>query len=358
MEHARGTRRPPAWPTPGDHPDPTVQPIAAVDLGTNNCRLLVAKPEGDGFAVVDSFSRIVRLGEGVDRTGELAEAAIQRAIAALRICARIMARHAVAEARCVATEACRRAANATTFVTRARLASGLSLEILDHDEEARLALLGCLALADRAYDQFLMMDVGGGSTEIAWIGRRPGGGHDMVSLSLPLGVVTLAERYGADPDETGYRAMQAAVWTALDAHPTMARLAHRLCPERLQAIGTSGTVTTLAAMHLDLPRYDRRLIDGIWLPPEALPAAAQRLRAMDTAARALHPCIGAGRADLVVAGCAIVEALHARLPFQALRVADRGLREGILATLVGERLDSALDRQLDGAAAVCEIVRS
>ncbi len=353
MEHVRGTRRPPAWRAPGDHPDPTVQPIAAVDLGTNNCRLLVARPEGDGFAVVDSFSRIVRLGEGVDRSGELAEAAIQRAIAALRICARIMARHAVAEARCVATEACRRARNGPNFVARARLASGLCLEILDHDEEARLALLGCLALADSAYEQFLMMDVGGGSTELAWIGRGAAG-HDMISLSLPLGVVTLAERFGADPDDGGYTAMQTAVWNALDAHPTGQRLLAALQPEGLQAIGTSGTVTTLAAMHLHLPRYDRRLIDGIWLPPEALPAAAAQLRAMNTAARAVHPCIGAGRADLVVAGCAIVEALHRRLPFRALRVADRGLREGILATLVGERLDSALDRQLERTPATLE----
>ncbi|MFW5835216.1 MAG: Ppx/GppA phosphatase family protein [Pseudomonadota bacterium] len=340
------TRRAAGWPVSGDHLDPTVQPIAAIDLGTNNCRLLVARPEGDGFVVVDSFSRIVRLGEGMDRTGELSEAAIQRAISALRVCARIMSRHAVAEARCVATEACRRAANGARFVARARLASGLTLEILDHEEEARLALLGCLALADRSYEQFLMMDVGGGSTELAWIGRAGAEGHRMISFSLPLGVVTLAERYGADPDDAAYLAMQQAIWRALDATPLASQLDTHLRPERLQAIGTSGTVTTLAAMHLHLQRYDRRLIDGIWLPPEALPQAARQLRSMNTPARALHPCIGAGRADLVVAGCAIVEALFQRFPFHALRVADRGLREGILATLIGERPDTALDRQL------------
>ena len=326
--------------------DVTRRPIAAVDLGTNNCRLLVARVDGDRFTVVDSFSRIVRLGEGLERTGKLDEAAVQRTIHALRICARIMARHAVAEARCVATEACRRASDGGDFVARARLASGLTLEILDQEEEARLGLLGCLTLADRRFEQFLMMDVGGGSTELAWF--RPGVGQtEIVNLSVPVGVVTLAERFGSDPDDAGYLAMQETVWRALDAHPTTRRIDDEFAHSgRVQAIGTSGTVTTLAALYLHLARYDRRQVDGLWLPPTALGQVAGELRARDTAARAREPCIGAGRADLVVAGAAIVQALYARFPFTALRVADRGLREGILASLMGERLDTALSRQL------------
>jgi exopolyphosphatase/guanosine-5'-triphosphate,3'-diphosphate pyrophosphatase len=331
---------------PGAATDVTRRPIAAVDLGTNNCRLLVAEVDGDGLKVVDSFSRIVRLGEGLERTGRLDEAAIQRTIHALRICARIMARHQVAEARCVATEACRRASNGESFVTRARLASGLALEILDQEEEARLGLLGCLTLADRGFEQFLMMDVGGGSTELAWF--RPGLDHtEIVDLSVPVGVVTLAERFGSDPDDAGYLAMQESVWRALDAHQTVRRIEAEIGTERrVQAIGTSGTVTTLAALYLQLARYDRRQVDGLWLPPTALARVAGELRARDTAARAREPCIGAGRADLVVAGAAIVQALYARFPFTALRVADRGLREGILAGLMGERLETALTRQL------------
>jgi len=326
--------------------DVTRLPIAAIDLGTNNCRLLVARVDGDAFTVVDSFSRIVRLGEGLERSGLLDEAAMQRTIHALRICARIMARHEVAQARCVATEACRRAANGDSFVRRARLASGLALEILDHEEEARLGLLGCLALADRRFEQFLMMDVGGGSTELAWV-RPSEAPAELLHLSVPVGVVTLAERFGSDPDDGGYLAMQEAVWRALDAHPATPGLddAVKAYP-RLQAIGTSGTVTTLAALHLKLARYDRRQVDGLWLPPPALDRVARELRTRDTAARAREPCIGTGRADLVVAGAAIVQALYARFPFTALRVADRGLREGILASLMGERLDTALARQL------------
>jgi exopolyphosphatase/guanosine-5'-triphosphate,3'-diphosphate pyrophosphatase len=326
--------------------DVTRRPIAAVDLGTNNCRLLVARLAADGFEVVDSFSRIVRLGEGLERSGKLDEAAMQRTIHALRICARIMARHRVAEARCVATEACRRAVNGAGFVARARLASGLSLEILDQEEEARLGLLGCLTLADRRFAQFLMMDVGGGSTELAWF--RPAAARtEIVNLSVPVGVVTLAERFGSDPDDAGYRAMQETLWRALDAHPAVRRIDEEIAGERrLQAIGTSGTVTTLAALYLHLARYDRRQVDGLWLPPAALERVSRELRARDTAARARDPCIGAGRADLVVAGAAIVQALYARFPFSALRVADRGLREGILASLMGERLETALTRQL------------
>ncbi|NBB70311.1 MAG: Ppx/GppA family phosphatase [Alphaproteobacteria bacterium] len=326
--------------------DVTRRPVAAVDLGTNNCRLLVARVDGDGLTVVDSFSRIVRLGEGLERTGRLDEASIQRTIHALRICARIMARHQVAEARCVATEACRRAVNGEGFVARARLASGLALEILDQEEEARLGLLGCLALADRCFEQFLMMDVGGGSTELAWF-RPERGRTEIVNLSVPVGVVTLAERFGSDPDDAGYAAMQDTLLRALDAHPAVRRIDAEMGACRgLQAIGTSGTVTTLAALYLHLARYDRRQVDGLWLPPGALSDVAAELRARDTAARARDPCIGAGRADLVVAGAAIVQALYTRFPFTALRVADRGLREGILASLMGERLDTALTRQL------------
>ncbi len=337
-----GHRRSPA--------DPTRQPVAAVDLGTNNCRLLVARVDSGTIDIVDSFSRIVRLGEGLGASGQLGEAAMQRTVHALRICARIMARHGVAEARCVATEACRRAANAQAFVDRARLASGLTLEVLDQEEEARLGLLGCLALADRAYGQYLMMDVGGGSTELVWFRPRPPHDIEMITLSVPVGVVTLAERFGSDPDDAGYRAMQEAVGAALDRHPLAAAIDHAVRDGGLlQGIGTSGTVTTLAALHLQLAHYDRRQIDGVWLPPPAITVVGGALRAMSAGQRAAEPCIGVGRADLVVAGCAVVEALYARFPFVALRVADRGLREGILATLMGEQLDTALQRHFGDA---------
>jgi exopolyphosphatase/guanosine-5'-triphosphate,3'-diphosphate pyrophosphatase len=290
--------------------------IAALDLGTNNCRLLVAEVEEAGCRVVDSFSRIVRLGEGLAASGRLSEAAMARTLAALKVCARIIARNRVRLARCVATEACRRAVNGADFVRRVARATGLGLEVLDHEEEARLAMLGCLPLVNPAAAACLMVDIGGGSTEL-----------------YALQLATLSETHGREIDAAGYARTVEQVRAALD------RLATPPPPlgagRAVQLIGTSGTVTTLAAVHLGLRRYDRRKVDGVELPFAAIAAVSRRLLALDHAARAAHPCIGSGRADLVLAGCAILDAVHERWPVERLTVADRGVREGILGMLVG-----------------------
>jgi exopolyphosphatase / guanosine-5'-triphosphate,3'-diphosphate pyrophosphatase len=320
--------------------------LAALDLGTNNCRLLVAEAVGTGFHVVDSFSRIVRLGEGLAATGALGEPAMQRTLAALKVCRRIMNRHRVARARCVTTEACRRASNGAEFIRQVRRAAGIDLEVLGHDEEARLAMLGCLPLVDPEADRLLMLDIGGGSTEIMWLDRRepPNGQEPGYSLSMPLGVVTLSETFGGGSDEAAYAGMVAhAVERLAEANrlPTSAR-AHS--GPGLQMLGTSGTVTTLAAVHLGLRRYDRRKVDGISLPFTVLQSVSRMLRQLDDAGRAAHPCIGQDRADLVVAGCAILEAVHRCWPVERLQVADRGLREGILNALLGHSLSQTLLR--------------
>ena len=318
--------------------------LAALDLGTNNCRLLVAEPRAQGFHVVDSFSRIVRLGEGLAATGELSERAIVRTLAALKVCRRIMDRHRVARVRCVATEACRRARNGPEFIRLARRAVGIDLEVLGQDEEARLAMLGCLPLIDPAADRLLMLDIGGGSTEIMWLDRREpedarNPGH---TLSMPLGVVTLSETFGGATDEDAYgRMVEVAVERLVEANRLPARAREHSGP-RLQMLGTSGTVTTLAAVHLGLRRYDRRKVDGLSLPFEVIQSVSRMLRGLDDAGRAAHPCIGLDRADLVVAGCAILDAVHRFWPVERLRVADRGLREGILNALMGQSLGQAL----------------
>ena len=313
--------------------------FAALDLGTNNCRLLVARPARQGFEVLDSFSRIVRLGEGLAGGNRLSGPAIERTMQALRVCRQIMRRQKVARARCVATEACRRAENGPEFVGEVERALGLRLEVLGHEEEARLALLGCLPLVDPDAQQVLMIDIGGGSTEIVLIERDQLtlDGTPSVAFSLPIGVVTLAEQFGSEPDAAGYRAMIAHVTRALWPIEARQRLASRLARGSVQVIGTSGTVTTIAAIHLGLRRYDRRKVDGTVMPFAAAQASALRLRAMDDRARAAHPCIGPGRADLVVAGCAIVEAIHEVWPIERVTVADRGVREGILTMLMAGR---------------------
>jgi len=318
--------------------------LAALDLGTNNCRLLIAEPTGDGFVVVDSFSRIVRLGEGLASTDRLSERAMARTLAALNICRRIMDRHRVARTRCVATEACRRAGNGMDFIRRVRRVTGIDLEVLSHDEEARLAMLGCLPLVEPDADQLLMLDIGGGSTELMWLDRHEvADGHEPGhTLSMPLGVVTLSESFGGGTDALSYARMVEAALERLTRADRLPLRSRGDDPRRLQMLGTSGTVTTLAAVHLGLRRYDRRKVDGISLPFEVIQAVSRRLRELGEAERAAHPCIGSGRADLVVAGCAILDAVHRLWPVERLRVADRGLREGILNALLGRSLRQAL----------------
>jgi len=321
-------------PRPGDR-------LAALDLGTNNCRLLVCEVGTDELHAVDSFSRIVRLGEGLTRHDRLSEAAMARTLAALKVCAKIIARHRCVAVRCVATEACRRAVNGPDFLRRVRRVTGLDLELIEREEEARLAMLGCLPLADPDADRLLVVDIGGGSTDLLWLDRRaePTAGEPGIALSLPLGVVTLAETFGREVSPESYARMVEHVEDQL----------RRLDPPRavegngsVEMLGTSGTVTTLAALHIGLRRYDRRKVDGLVLPFAAIRAVAAQLRALDNATRAAHPCIGQGRADLVVAGCAILDAVHRIWPVERLTVADRGLREGILAKLMGAKLADAL----------------
>jgi exopolyphosphatase/guanosine-5'-triphosphate,3'-diphosphate pyrophosphatase len=325
-------------------PGPIPPRMAALDLGTNNCRLLVARPRADGFQVVDSFSRIVRLGEGVADSGWLSERAIARTIAALRVCARIIDRHDVGRMRCVATEACRRARNGVEFLARVKRVTGLDFEILPHEEEARLALLGCLPLIDPDAEHVLLVDIGGGSTELLWLDRSQSGGAAVLrcTASVPVGVVALAEAFPAEPDAAAFEAMVRRVQSLLVPIEVSHGIRLRLEGARSQMLGTSGTVTTLAALSLGLARYDRRQIDGQLLEPDAIAAVSARLRGMTNAQRAAHPCIGPGRADLVVAGCAILEAVLRSWPTDQLRVADRGLREGILQGLIGRSLEQAL----------------
>lgn len=307
---------------------------AALDLGTNNCRLLVAKPSGDGFRVIDAFSRIVRLGEGVTGSGRLSEAAMERTIAALRICAAKMRRRQVTRARNVATEACRRAANGLEFLDRARHETGLHLDIITSGEEARLAVAGCASLLTADATRALVFDIGGGSTELMWLSRDGRRAPKLESwISLRSGVVTLAERYGGrNVSHDAFEAMIGDV--AAELAPFAARNALAAGAAGVQMLGTSGTVTTLAGVHLDLARYERDRVDGLWLDFGAADAVARRLRAMSYEQRAAHPCIGRERADLVIAGCAILEAIRRAWPVPKLRVADRGVREGVLLSLM------------------------
>lgn len=309
---------------------------AALDLGTNNCRLLIARPNGGDFVVIDAFSRIVRLGEGLAASGALGEAAMDRAVAALAVCADKLRRRKVGLVRSVATEACRRATNGAAFVARVQAETGLRLEIISAEQEARLAVIGCHALLEPGIGPALVFDIGGGSTELILIdGLLADGGPRVLDwFSAPWGVVSLSE---TEPHVGGDEAELRAAYARMRARVAAAfvSFAAALGPGAGgRILGTSGTVTTLASLHLQLASYDRKAVDGLIVPAPAMRAISQRLAGLPVAARALLPSIGGERADLVVAGCAILETILDLWPAERLAVADRGIREGILRTLM------------------------
>jgi exopolyphosphatase/guanosine-5'-triphosphate,3'-diphosphate pyrophosphatase len=312
--------------------------LAALDLGTNNCRLLVARPQHQGFRVIDAFSRIVRLGEGVTSRGVLSKDAMDRTVEALKVCASKMRRREVTLSRVVATEACRRAKNGADFIDRVTRETGLTLEVITNREEAELALAGCVPLFDPRIPNAIVFDIGGGSTELAWLRRGDDGERlSLDVMSMPVGVVTLNEKYGGDRfDGETYRAMVWECGTRLEAFDAAHGIGGRIRQGNVQMLGTSGTVTTLAGLRLDLKRYIRDRVDGTFLDFADVQRLAHGLAGMDFQDRAAHPCIGRERADLVVAGCAILEAICEKWPVGQLRVADRGVREGILFGLLGQ----------------------
>ena len=325
----------PSEPKPLWKREPHRHTYGAIDLGTNNCRLLIARPGEGGFTVIDAFSRIVRLGEGLSRSGKLSQDAMDRAVGALSICSDKLRRRNVSLSRSVATEACRRAANGMEFVDRVRHETGIVLDIIEPAEEARLAVLGCHKLLEPGDGPALIFDIGGGSTELVLIDQEQGHPQIRAWWSAPWGVVSLTESEGKEalegPDRLlAYKRMRERARRAFANFATM-------LPEDkedIRLLGTSGTVTTLASVHLALPSYDRRAVDGLHVPIEAMQKISTMIATMDYEERSGLPCIGSERADLVVAGCAILEAIMEIWPAKNLGVADRGIREGILRSLM------------------------
>jgi exopolyphosphatase / guanosine-5'-triphosphate,3'-diphosphate pyrophosphatase len=314
------------------------QAYAALDLGTNNCRLLIARPAEDGFTVIDAFSRVVRLGEGLAHTGRLSDAAMERTMGALHVCADKLQRRNVHLARSVATEACRRAVNGAEFIHRVQRETGIALDIITAQEEARLAVLGCHVLLEGGEGPAVIFDIGGGSTELVLI--EPDGKIPRILdwQSVPWGVVSLTDTVGR---VEGSREERLARYTEMrrvvrdSFAPFAGRVRDRaMGASEMRLLGTSGTVTTLASLHLELPQYDRRAVDGLIVPAQSMRAISERLSTLSPAERGTLPCIGADRAELVVAGCAILESIMDICPSERLGVADRGIREGILRSLI------------------------
>lgn len=333
-------------PSLASRPPPQNQAYAAIDLGTNNCRLLIARPSGDSFTVIDAFSRVVRLGEGVAQTGRLSEEAMDRALAALRVCSEKLKRRRVRLARSVATEACRRAENGAAFITRVREETGILLDVISAREEARLAVLGCHILLEQGDGPALIFDIGGGSTELVLIDADPEQPRMLDWVSVPWGVVSLTESCVGEVNSPEARNMRYAEMRRLvsDSFAQFASRNASLPGQDIRLLGTSGTVTTLASLHLELPQYDRRAVDGLIVPAQSMRSISQRLAGMSAEERAEMPGLGRERSDLVIAGCAILESILDIWPANRLGVADRGIREGILRSLIASDLSFAPQR--------------
>ena len=305
----------------------------------------MAAPDGaGGLRVVDGFSRIVRLGEVLAHTGRLSEGAMARAYQALAACAeRIEARSPIAVG-CVATQACRAASNGEVFLNRVRKDLGLDFQIISAEEEAKLSVLGCASLLEHEAEHAMIVDIGGGSTEISWVSPQAvlKGGLEAPILSWgtsPMGVVTLAEEE-PEPDVDQYAWYDALVERLAEAVLKIGDVQHlrqAFAEGRGHIIGTSGTVTSLAGVYLDLPRYSRQRVDGMWFDVGDCRATIARLLAQTREERAGNACIGKDRADLVVIGGAILDAVLRVWPTTRIRVADRGLREGVLMRLMAQK---------------------
>ena len=347
-----------AFPKPVERPAPhrpdPADLYAALDLGTNSCRMLIAQPRGNEFHVVDSFSKSVRLGHGLEASGRLSRAAMHRTVSALRICQRKIKRHRVRRMRLVATEACRRASNAEEFIRLVKRETGLRIDVIQPEEEARLAVVSCAPLVSTRTEQLLVIDIGGGSTELVWLDlslvppadrqralmrlHRGFAGADTCFpaarvvdwISVPLGVATLKDQFDDVEDDGARFALMSCFFEEKLAAFSPYHDAADQAREGFQIIGTSGTVTTVAASHLGLRRYDRNKVDGLMMTSDQIDAVVNEYLALGPVGRRMDPRIGRDRHSLIMSGAAILQALLRIWPTDRLSVADRGLREALL----------------------------
>lgn len=316
---------------------------AAIDLGTNSCRLVIATPTPASFHVVETFSKITRLGEGIIKDNELSKDAVKRTVAALKVCRGVINEYApIIKQRFVATAACRRAKNCREFVELVQREAGINLEIISSKEESRLAVVGCIPLLNRRIKRALVFDIGGGSSEIS-LARVTDSGKTFIEgfVSLPYGVVTISEAFPRqEMTDLAYNSIVERTQKILAEFDQRYHISEGIKNQEIQVIGTSGTVTVLGAVHLNLPRYNRSAVDGLSISGADLERVINKIKNIGDSGRRKHPCIGAAKADLTISGCAIIEALTTFWPVAEITVADRGIREGILLDLMHHKTHS------------------
>lgn len=320
---------------------------AAIDLGTNSCRLVIAQPTPSSFHVVETFSRVTRLGEGIINGNMLSKAAIRRTIAALRVCRGVIDEYSpMVKMRFVATAACRRALNCKEFEQAVKRDTGLDMEVISSREEARLSVVGCMPLLNRMIKRALVFDIGGGSTEIS-LARITESGKTFIEgyVSIPYGVVTVSEAFpGDDMTPLAYDTIVERTQKILQDFEDKYHISEAIRNQEIQIIGTSGTVTVLGAVHLNLPHYNRAAVDGMSMSGSEVAKVISGIKKMGYAGRCRHSCIGKQKADLTIAGCTIIEALITFWPVSEITIADRGIREGILLDMMHHQKNNYFQR--------------
>ncbi len=320
---------------------------AAIDLGTNSCRLVIAQPTPSSFHVVETYSKITRLGEGIINENLLSRPAIRRTIAALKVCRAIIEEYApIVRMRFVATAACRRALNCRDFENAVKKETGLNMEVISSREEARLAVVGCMPLLNRMIKRALVFDIGGGSTEIS-LARVTETGKTFIEgfVSLPYGVVTISEAFpGKDMTNLAYDTVVERTQKILQEFEEKHNISEAIKNQEIQVIGTSGTVTVLGAVHLNLPRYNRAAVDGIAMSGAEIDKVVKKIKNMGYEGRCKHSCIGKLKADLTMAGCTIIESLCSFWPISEITIADRGIREGMLLDMMHHQRNNYFNR--------------
>jgi len=308
--------------------------VAALDCGTNSTRLLIVDGAG---RTLERQMRITRLGEGVDATHKLSPEAVGRTAAVLRDYRRHMDRLGVARARLVATSAVRDAENAEEFLGAAEEAVGVRPELLSGLEEGRLSFLGATAsLPDdvRHRGGILVVDIGGGSTElVAGLGPDPAqpGVSSVAVVSLDIGCVRLTERFL--PHDPPHPAELAEARAFVDAEVARARAELPPVPAGGLLIGLAGTVSTLAALSMELARYDRARIHHAVLGQDQVTRWLARLAADDRRGRAARPGMVEGRADVIVGGVLVLAAVMAGFGRRECLVSEDDILDGLAATL-------------------------
>lgn len=307
--------------------------FASIDLGTNTVRLLVVTGNSKGFTTLHSNQLITRLGEGLSHSGILKDIAMERTIKAVLDFKREASKYSPFAIWVAATSAVREAKNRNEFIEKIREVTGLELEVIPWEEEARRTLLGVFSGLDGNIKKAIVFDIGGGSTEyILTVDKRL-----VKSVGTALGVVHLSEKYiRKDPVDDGELIILESVITN-KIRNVKSQLHDVLCTMHdVRLIGTAGTVTTIAALDLNLHPYDPAKVNGYVLNIENVKEILKKLKNMTLEERRNIPALESGREDLIIPGAVIVIKTMEIFGFNEMIVSDYGLREGIILAKMSE----------------------